>query len=396
MWEGPDLASIDARTTSNGTTYRVRYRVDGRARSRSFLVRDKAEAWARVLEVAGAEKAEAMLEQPGTADARTVAEQVEHHIAHLTGVTSGTVSDYRGYARDLHMLAAIPITGVTGDDVALWVQWLEQTRHLSAKSIKNRHSLLSASLQSAVQAGLIPVNPARGTRLPRSITTEMVFLSTEEFARLLACVPQHYQPLTLALAGTGMRIGEATALQWRHVDYDAQPMTVRVMQSWKHTDDSSHVLGPPKTRRSVRTIAVPPEVAADLRERRGRPDEFIYTNTEGGPVRPKSFHDGAWALAVSRYAGDVVVAPRSRAQGRKRAVMERGDGERPRVHDLRHTFASWAIARGISLPALQRHLGHESIQTTVDRYGHLARADLDVMAGVAVLPRLTDLRELEA
>lgn len=45
---------------------------------------------------------------------------------------------------------------------------------------------------------------------------------------------------------------------------------------------------------------------------------------------------------------------------------------RPRIHDLRHTHVSWLIAAGVPLPAIQRRLGHESITTTIDRYGHLA------------------------
>ena len=44
---------------------------------------------------------------------------------------------------------------------------------------------------------------------------------------------------------------------------------------------------------------------------------------------------------------------------------------RPRIHDLRHTHVSWLIAQGVQLPAISRRLGHESITTTIDRYGHL-------------------------
>lgn len=67
-----------------------------------------------------------------------------------------------------------------------------------------------------------------------------------------------------------------------------------------------------------------------------------------------------------------------------------------RVHDLRHTFASWAIQAGVSLPALQRTLGHESITTTVDTYGHLVRADLDPVSA-AVGARMDEaLRQLDA
>ncbi|MEU6668034.1 tyrosine-type recombinase/integrase [Streptomyces sp. NPDC046727] len=55
--------------------------------------------------------------------------------------------------------------------------------------------------------------------------------------------------------------------------------------------------------------------------------------------------------------------------------------KRPRFHDLRHSHAAWLIAAKVPLPAIQARLGHESITTTVDRYGHLLDAlDDEVMA----------------
>jgi integrase len=50
------------------------------------------------------------------------------------------------------------------------------------------------------------------------------------------------------------------------------------------------------------------------------------------------------------------------------------DAMRPRIHDLRHTCASWLIQAGRPLPAVQAHLGHESITTTVGVYRHLDRS----------------------
>ena len=50
---------------------------------------------------------------------------------------------------------------------------------------------------------------------------------------------------------------------------------------------------------------------------------------------------------------------------------------RPRIHDLRHTGASWMIQAGVPLPVIQQHLGHESIQTTVAVYGHLYRHSME-------------------
>ncbi|MFC7305917.1 tyrosine-type recombinase/integrase [Streptomyces monticola] len=57
--------------------------------------------------------------------------------------------------------------------------------------------------------------------------------------------------------------------------------------------------------------------------------------------------------------------------------------KRPRIHDIRHSHASWLVAAKVPLPAIQGWLGHESVTTTVDRYGHLLDAlDDEVIAAV--------------
>lgn len=119
------------------------------------------------------------------------------------------------------------------------------------------------------------------------------------------------------------------------------------------------------------------------------PDAFVFTNSRGGPVRHQAFHGGVWTPAVRAFAGDTRrVQPQKR--GRPRVVWDAtGHGKRPRIHDLRHSFASWAIAAGHSLTAIQRTMGHETITTTSDTYGHLFRADRDAFAQLiapAVMP----------
>jgi integrase len=57
-------------------------------------------------------------------------------------------------------------------------------------------------------------------------------------------------------------------------------------------------------------------------------------------------------------------------------------GKRPRIHDLRHSYASWLIHGGVPLPVIQQTLGHESITTTIGTYGHLDTRSMDVATTV--------------
>lgn len=388
------MAFISTRTTARGTSYRVQWRHGGRQFVRTFITRPDAQKWATLLDTLGHEEALALLDDaPPPADMPTVSELVTSHIEALTGVTEGTRRKYAALQR-LHIDTAVgtlPVNLLTHDRAAAWVNGLEKSG-LSGKSIRNVHSLLSAAVTSGVRAGHIPENVVKGLRLPTSVVEEMVFLTPDEMGRFTSLVTEHYRPLVRLLFTSGLRFGEATALQVQ--DVDLQRATLRVRQAWKSTAGSGHQLGPPKSKRARRTIPVPDAVAADLaRLVQGRgPGEFVFTNARGGPVRHAAFHSHVWTPAVHEFAGDV--RAETGLRGRRRwAWDDSGAGKRPRIHDARHSFAAAAIAAGYSLTSLQRHLGHETIKTTSDTYGHVMPADRDAYASLVRLPDLPSALE---
>lgn len=286
---------------------------------------------------------------------------------HLSGITEATRIGYQQIADRsfLRILGELPINALTKQDVARWVSWQEQQPSragtISAKTIRNYHGVLSSMLNEAVDLKLIESNPARGTRLTPGRRSEMTFLSPLEFDTLMQFVPEYYRPLALFLAGTGMRWGEATALTWSDLDLRASMPVARVSKAWKKGPKGKPVLGPPKTRRSNRTVSLPPEVVEAL----GTPgpgDELVFRGSkEGRRIWSERFHKAAWRPAVEAANS---TEPCSKL-GRQPI------GKRPRVHDLRHSHASWLIADGVPLPYVQARLGHENITTTVDTYGHV-------------------------
>jgi integrase len=109
--------------------------------------------------------------------------------------------------------------------------------------------------------------------------------------------------------------------------------------------------------------------------------EFVFTNTRGGAIRQQNFWSGVWNPARRLANG---LPPFTVAKGnaekpweaRSMGVWDRKPavkplGKVPRIHDLRHSCASWLIADGIPLTVVQLQLGHESIKTTSDIYGHV-------------------------
>jgi integrase len=249
----------------------------------------------------------------------------------------------------------------------------------SAKTITNKHGFLAGALNAAVTAGHIPANPCTGMGMPRDDDPrEMVFLTREQFTHLLSHVTEYWQPMVEFLVASGARWGEAAALRPSDVNYDEG--TVRISRSWKQDHHAGgYRLGATKTRKGNRTINVPKSTLDKL----DYSNEFLFVNRDGGPVRSQGFSARVWAKAVVR------AWPLVDADGKP--VKDRSKILRPRIHDLRHTNASWLIQAGAPLPVVQQHLGHESITTTVNTYGHLDRRSMKVTADIigAVLDGLS-------
>lgn len=351
------MASIQSRTHKDGsTTHRVIWRADGRQRSLTFVDMVSAEDFRRNVDLHGPDEAMRVLDliDAGRRE-MTLTQWLTAHVDGLTGIQEGTRKRYRGYiAADLADIGTLPLSAVTETTVGRWVAGLEASKQ-SGKTIQNKHAFLSGALKAAVRAGKLERNPCEGRRLPRTERGEMVFLTRPEFDQVHAAIKQpRWADLALWLVSTGMRFGEATAL--RAPDINLDDATCRITRAWKHTGSYGRELGPPKSRRSVRTIDLPPQAVDIARRRIADPaGEWLFCNSAGSAATPQDFYNHAWGKA------------------RQVLLDDTGIGKKPRVHDLRHTCASWMIGAGIPLVVVSRHLGHEDITTTANTYSHVDR-----------------------
>ncbi|WP_043568769.1 tyrosine-type recombinase/integrase [Acaricomes phytoseiuli] len=202
----------------------------------------------------------------------------------------------------------------------------------------------------------IAENPAAGLKLPKTPTREKVYLTPEQLSHLTSVITPDYRDLTLFLALTGLRIGEAIELRIR--DLEARHKRLTINRSAVFLPGGVQV-GPPKSGKP-RTIAVGAIVEEMLqRHTVGKSrDDLIFTSARGSRVDPRNFkrrHFDQAVLAADLPAGF-------------------------RVHDLRHTAASWAIRSGASVLAVQRLLGHASPRITLEVYAELFDQDLDSVA----------------
>jgi integrase len=350
------VASIHVQKNRTGNTYRVLWRHDGRQRSLTFENLPAAERFKTLFEDHGPDEALRIIELDEIGrHVPTVTEWLHTYIDNLTGVQPATLARYRTYVvRDIDpIFGSMPLTAVTETTIGRWVKQLGG----SGKTISNKHGFLSGAFNAAMRAGVMTSNPCQGRRLPHTRVEETVFLTPDEFRLLRDHIERdRWKNLATWLVTTGMRFSEATALG--AADIDAAAKTCRINKAWKYSGDYRPEIGPPKTKKSIRTISLP---AAALEAVDLTAPGFLFTNGAGNPVRAQEFFNGGWKPA-------------------REAAIKAGLTKSPRVHDLRHTCASWMIQAGVPLPVIQQHLGHESIQTTIGVYGHLDRRSAEAAA----------------
>ncbi|MCO4237993.1 site-specific integrase [Pseudarthrobacter sp. MDT3-28] len=287
----------------------------------------------------------------------TVAEVVQEHIDLLVRPSSGTTKTYQ-VMLDLHIrsvIGHIPADKLDYRHLSHWVKSMS-AKGKSPKTIHNVHGLLSAAMNTAEMLRYIPRNPCRGVQLPSvdKAEDEAMFLTHTEFNMVLEAMGERYKTFTNFLVMTGTRFGEATALKVADVDLLSKPPTVRINKAWKRDGQSQYYIGATKTGAGKRTIGINPalvDLLVPLVASRSA-DELLFTTPKGERTIHKLYWHHYWVPAVKA----------AKAHGLKKS---------PRIHDLRHTHASWLIQDGVSLFTISRRLGHASTRTTEQVYGHL-------------------------
>lgn len=257
----------------------------------------------------------------------------------------------RGYRQALEQ-RVLPVLGTrrlgaitTAELQELVDRW--QGEGHSAATIRNWIKPLQAIYRRAKARGGLASNPTRDLELPAPRAREIEIVSPQTAAALLDAAAPGDRGVWGTAVYAGLRYGELRALRWEAVDLAGGVVDVR--ESW---DPRAGVITP-KTRHSRRRVPVPRVLDEILREHRTRSASSSESALVFGRSEAEPFH----AASLYRRSDDHWLAA--------------GLTARLRLHQARHTYASFMIAAGVNAKALASFMGHSSIKVTFDLYGHL-------------------------
>jgi integrase len=282
----------------------------------------------------------------------------------------------------------LPLNAINHEDIAVWVAKLLRSQEdkgsgLGPSQTRHAYRVLSMVLDWCVPLRL-PLNPARGVKLPIRPEAEHVYLTYAQVETLAnaagGLLTKYNRPtagaavnkaLILLLAYTGLRWGEAAALRIGRVDLDKR--RIRVATTFYEIGGVQHE-GLPKTGKR-RTVSIPTSLVPELRRVMGGrgDDELVFTTARALSLRSNNWRVREFNAAV------------------KAAKMDKL-GLTP--HKLRHTAASLAIAAGADVKVIQQMLGHADAAMTLNVYGHLFPDRLDEVADVLDIRRTAALADL--
>jgi integrase len=286
-------------------------------------------------------------------------------------VAPGTWDGYevQGRKRLVPAFGERRLTAITTFEIREWLLELFEAGECAPKTLNNALGVLVAALTSAAADRLIPVNPAKGVeRLPLG-HVEREWLRLHEIDPYLhACMPG-YRPLAQLLIATGMRISEALALVWDDVDFRR-----RVVRVYRSAGKGS--AGATKGKR-FRSVDIGPRLVESMQDLRARQAEVLAGDVTRGrifkmPIRERKQEIGRWR---SKGVGEPIDRNTVSRGWHKDALRDAGLRDMP-LHALRHTAAAAWLLTGHPLIYVQRQLGHASITTTEAYYGHLEESFL--------------------
>ena len=174
-------------------------------------------------------------------------------------------------------------------------------------------------------------------------------LSIDEIHQFVETVDEFWRPLFILMFFSGIRIAEASALKWKHIDLAKRLVMIR--QNLVRIKGGEIVYKTPKTESSIRDVKIPEFIVVSLREQqkqtwKGNGDDFVFLNKQGQPIHRHT---------INRC----VISPTLKKLGIKTPIS---------IKDTRSSFITNALDNNERMSFIQKQVGHTTTRMIVDHY----------------------------
>ena len=294
-------------------------------------------------------------------------------VEHKNTVKPGTYATTVRYAR-LHILPKIANKRIDSftvlDCQKLVNQWAEYFN-----SAKYPKGIAQQVFDYAIKMNIITDNPMRKVKLPKTketINEVNKFYSTDELKHFFDCVKDYGNMKYLAffrlLAFTGMRKGEALALEWTDIDF--KKMIVHITKGVILDENGNPMISTTKTKKSVRSVSVDAETIAILKKwKLEQAKELMSIGINSSNKRQFLFTYDANKLYCPSYSNCWL-----------NSIIKKYNLKKITMHGFRHSHCSLLFEMGTPIQVVQERLGHTNIKTTMDIYTHVTEKQRDEIA----------------
>ena len=294
-------------------------------------------------------------------------------VEHKNTVKPGTYATTRRYAK-LHILPKIANKKIDSftvlDCQKLVNQWAEYFN-----SAKYPKGITQQVFDYAIKMNIITDNPMRKVKLPKAkgtVNEVNKFYSTDELKHFFDCVKDYGNMKYLAffrlLAFTGMRKGEALALNWSDIDFEKK--LVHITKGVTLDENEIPIISTTKTKKSVRTVSLDSESIATLKKWKieqakelmsiginsMNKHQLLFTYDDNKLYRPS--YSNCWL----------------------EQIIKKYNLKKITMHGFRHSHCSLLFEMNTPIQVVQDRLGHTNIKTTMDIYTHVTEKQRDDIA----------------
>ncbi len=234
---------------------------------------------------------------------------------------------------------------------------------MAQKTIRGYIQVINAIFDFAIDNRVIEFNPASKLKIPQTAppATQRRALTEEERQRVME-FEHRAKPSAMLMMLSGLRRGEATALQWNDIDFVNNKITVNKSYNFKTKQFKTPKNG------KARVVSVP-QILIDYLKTLPKKSMFVLTNANGGMMTEDS-----WKRLYQSYMLDMNIEYGFGGTVNKHA----NNVDIPMVintftaHELRHTFCTIMFEAGVDALTAKEQLGHSDIKTTLSIYTHLS------------------------